>query len=105
MLPLRCLISCLNAEGLPLLSSLQGSGRQHAWRPIQEDARAAAQALAKQLRVAEGKVHSVQDGRLDILQAAYILPLHVGHLQRAFIVIPQLTGYPGRQPSRRTSGT
>ena len=51
-----------------------------AWRAVQEDSGAAAQALAEELRVAQWQIHSLQDGRLHILQAAHILPLHVGDL-------------------------
>ena len=61
---------------------LQCGKQGRTWRPVQEDAGAPAQALREEVGVAQRQLDRLQDGRLHVLQAAHVLPLHVGHLQR-----------------------
>ena len=64
-------------------------GQQRAWGPVQENAGAPAQTLAEELRVTQRQVHRLQDGRLDVLQAPHVIPLHVWHLAAAPAILPQ----------------
>jgi len=52
--------------------------------------------------VAQRQLHRLQDGRLDRLQAAHVLPAHVRHL-RAARAAPARRGAPAAAPSPHRS--